>query len=545
MQKDIITILIEKENRCKNLQKQARLAFEKHDMTANDEQCSFLQQAADLEFEMSTQTTGAERDHHIREKNRLDYEIMKIREEIDRSNPNKKKERSDDESKDKSSSKNELKRTSDDDELDRISRTWYKSAPAHSFNEVSGMSELKKKLEGCIEDKNARNLMDYLKIPRLNSYFFVGPPGCGKTYIIEAFAHELMDKDYKYISIQGSDIISRYVGAAEKNVTKLFEEAEKNAPCIVFIDEVDSLCKNRSLPNLPEYAANITTQFLTGYNRIHSADSETIFIAATNYPNRVDEAMLDRVEIVRVPLPDTEAREAAFEKYFADIIHLQSGFTFHEMAEQTKRYNYRDIERLVSAIKRVIFREMLDLFKIDTKAVEALENGKYKLTRTKFNSILEKFSPSPKEKILNDLKQWERDIQSITDYDDIDIEHVYESDESESSSIHIDEHKASEDRPVEDSEFPVQPTKEEFCPDSVSEKVKITFYVNGSPDNISANINGDKYDVEVEGKIYSLWYRPEADEAETEVFVRNEDGLIGSFTAKFGKAIAVNKDFDI
>ena len=102
----------------------------------------------------------------------------------------------------------------------------------------------------------------------LHSYFFVGPPGCGKTFIIKAFAKELAEKDYKYIALEGSDILSRYVGDAEKIVTRVFEEAEKQDKCIVFIDEVDGVCKNRSKSNLPEYAASLTTAFLTGYNRI-------------------------------------------------------------------------------------------------------------------------------------------------------------------------------------------------------------------------------------------------------------------------------------
>ena len=58
---------------------------------------------------------------------------------------------------------------------------------------------------------------------QLHSYFFIGPPGCGKTYIIEAFAHELMDQNYKYLSLVGSDILSRFVGEAEKIITRLFE----------------------------------------------------------------------------------------------------------------------------------------------------------------------------------------------------------------------------------------------------------------------------------------------------------------------------------
>ena len=544
MQKDIIKILLEKENRCKNLQTQARAVVEL------DEKCSYLQQAADLEYEMSTQTTGAEKDHHIREKNRLDYEIMKIREELDSSYGRSSS------SKGGKPIKNENytgdngngKKSGEELELDRVARTWYKDAPVHSFKDVSGMYDLKKKLESCIEDAKAQDLMEYLHIPKLNSYFFVGPPGCGKTYIIEAFAHELMDKEYKYISIQGSDIISRYVGVAEKNVTRLFEEAEKNSPCIVFIDEVDSLCKNRSLPNLPEYAANITTQFLTGYNRIHSADSRTIFIAATNYPNRVDAAMLDRAEIVRVPLPDKAAREAAFRKHFEGIIQLQNGFTFEEMAEKTNHYNYRDIERLAAGIKKTLFHELMELFKVSSLAVETLSSGKYKLSRSKFNSILEKFKPSPKETILRDLRKWEKDIKSVTDTDDVDVDTLYESNDTVSVSeavqeIPEDEQKKS-NKPENPSGEPVYTVNDEFIVDPQSEMAEITFYLEKNAADVVACINGDNYATEFADEKYSFHYKPEQEE-EAEVFVSSRDGYIGNFTARFAKPIVVNKDFDI
>ena len=75
---------------------------------------------------------------------------------------------------------------------------------------------MKSKLHGCVADAQANHLREFLQIPKLNSYFFVGPPGCGKTFICEAFAHELMDKDYKFISILGSDIISKYAGTQVK-----------------------------------------------------------------------------------------------------------------------------------------------------------------------------------------------------------------------------------------------------------------------------------------------------------------------------------------
>ncbi len=411
MYMDFVENLRKKEAHCRNLQLQADAAFRQNGYKPSEDQCRYLQMAADLEADMADMTMGEERAHHEREKARLDNEIMKIRTTVE---PRQAYSGSGDSDAGKGKAvntngpKDNGPKTKDEEALDRTARTWFKDAPRHSFDDVSGMVELKKRLQTCVTDSKSEKLLDFLKIPRLNSYFFVGPPGCGKTYIIEAFAHELMDQDYKYLSLEGSDIISRYVGDAEKIVTRLFEEAEKNAPCIVFIDEIDSVCKNRSLPNLPEYAANITTSFLTGYNRINSSDSKVIFIGATNYPKRVDEAMFDRVEVINVPLPDAGARASAFARQFKKVVQLEDGFTCDDMANMvTDDYNYRDINRLCTEIKRSMFKELMEQYKDQVVAIEILKSGAYKLTRARFEAVLSTFRPFLKDDILKEIAEWE------------------------------------------------------------------------------------------------------------------------------------------
>ena len=536
------------ENKCRNCQRNAYEALEKNNNIPNETQCSYLQQAADLEFEMSEITKGAEREHHIREKNRLDFKIKEIRSEIDgvsQKKPSAPVKPSSPPAEKGSAMRNDgsvgASKTKEEEELDRLSQKWFKEAPKHSFADVSGMSELKNKLKMCLDDSKATDLSDYLGIPRLNSYFFVGPPGCGKTFIIEAFAHELMEENYQFISILGSDIISRYVGAAEKSVTRLFEEADKNAPCIVFIDEIDSLCKNRSLPNLPEYAANITTSFLTGYNRIHSNDSKIIFIAATNYPNRVDVAMLDRTEIVRVPLPDADAREAAFCKHFEGKITLQGNFTFREMAEKTPMYNYRDIERLTTAVKRAVFREVLDLFKDSQTAVRILSEGKFKLNRSRFDDILSKFKPSPKETILRDLRQWERDVLSVKQFDNEDIDKLYDSNDPLPTPSEKPQETETKQPVNPRSAYPLEETYP-LRPDGTAE---ILFGGSALSGEIQICINGSCLKAENCGAYYRAVYAPESDEKDAEVLVLGENGYIGDFHIRFTSPIADNANFDI
>ena len=554
MDTSLLRNLKNKENRCSNYKRQADTIYRQNNRQYTEDQCLLLQRAADLESEMASMTIGAEREHHIREKNRLDYEIMRIRSVLDGTAA-----KSGDKEKKPGKPVPGKEKSRDEQELDSAVRTWYKDKPRHSFEDVAGMEEMKKKLAGCIADAQAGDLREYLKIPKLNSYFFVGPPGCGKTYIVEAFAHELMDQDYKFISILGSDIISKYVGAAEKSVTRLFEEAVNNAPCIVFIDEIDSLCKNRSLPNLPEYAANITTSFLTGYNRIHSEDSKVIFIAATNYPNRVDAAMLDRAEIIRLSLPDKEARKAAFVRYFESIVQLKKGLTFDLMAEKTWRFNYRDIERLTSALKLALFHDVLDLFGDQGLAIEALTSGKFKLSVEKFDEVLESFKPSPKEMIINDLVTWEKSVQSVVDFAETDTASLYdcepltahknapaeaaqEPDEEEAE----EPEGAAEPAAEPESTEPVYPLSESFTVDPLLGIAEIRFRIGARQANgVKAYVNSAPVDLETDGIDYWFVVEPDEDSDELDVFVKDEAGYIGAFTAVINRAISDNKDFDI
>lgn len=380
-----------KESLCRNYQAQAELSFRENKGPCED-QCKLLQKAADLEFELSQLTIGAERSHHEREKQRIDAQIRSIREALDGKSAAQP-------AADAATNKQSAA-ADDNDKLYRTVSTWYKDPPKHSFANVSGMTELKKRLQDCIDDIQSEELMRFLQIRKLNSFIFVGPPGCGKTYICEAFAHELMKENYKFISLLGSDIISRYVGDAEKLVTRLFEEAEKQ-PCIIFIDEIDSLCKNRSLPNLPEYAANITTSFLTGYNRINSSDAQVIFIAATNYPDRVDSAMLDRVELIEVPLPDCEARQAKFSRDFSNIFTLNEDISYEAMAQTTEGCNYRDIDRIINEIKHVVFKETLSAYGTQAQAIEAIKNGGFKLTAAHFKAAQDKINTELSKEFYN------------------------------------------------------------------------------------------------------------------------------------------------
>ncbi len=414
MERNYAVAVQKRENLYRAYINKAQLVLQSSGGKHTAEECQYLQRAAELQSEMADMTIGEERNHHLREKETISAKILSVLKEID---PQKALEFEQGKTGEKKTSQTTGKGGGDSDKekLDAMAKSWYKEAPNHSFAQVSGMAELKAKLADCVTNSNCEALLDFLKIPRLNTYFFVGPPGCGKTYIIEAFANELVnmkDKDYKFLSLVGSDIISRYVGDAEKIVTRMFEEAENCAPCIVFIDEIDGVCRNRSQKSMPEYAASITTSFLTGYNRIKNSGKSIIFIGATNYPQRVDSAMLDRAEVIRVPLPDEEARCNAFRMQFEGIVSLAEGITYDDMASVTDGYNYRDIERVTSIMKKSVFEQVMQQAGNEQAAIDMLKNGSFKLKKSDFETAMADFKPSSKKDILDAIDKWERNLNN-------------------------------------------------------------------------------------------------------------------------------------
>lgn len=291
---------------------------------------------------------------------------------------------------------------------------WFKEPPKFGFEKVAGMEELIDKLRGCVRDVAATGINQYLGMDTVHSFFLYGPPGCGKTFISQAFAHELMKQGYKYMSLSGGDIHNSLVGESEKYVERAFREAQEQAPCILFIDEIDSVCRNRSLPNVPSHAMSTTTAFLTGYNAICQSDKPIIFIGATNYPNLVDNAMLDRVELIKIPLPDLKVRAHTFELQFGSILSREPGFTFEDMAEETDNFNQRDIKRLCEKIKRLIKERVQERYS-DDGAVAALKSGDFCLTRELFMEALNSNQPSRKDDVIRSLDAWDDNYEKLLD----------------------------------------------------------------------------------------------------------------------------------
>ncbi len=421
------------DNEYRGLMIQIRTLRRRNEDLASAEEGRAWQRAAEICAQIANMSVGAEAEHWRAEQNKCSEKIREIaytlnptaarqaEEAAKGSQPQAQKQTTSNSSTSAGSNNSgEMAYGIETDEVvtEKIIKNWFKDTPQHGFDNVAGMEDVKKKLRRSFNSIGMAKLKQRLKISPVQGFFFIGPPGCGKTYIINAFAHELIEKyGYSYMFLSGGAIHNRYVGDAEKIVEKAFLAARANAPCILFIDEMDGVCRNRSTPNLPAHMLSTTTAFLNGYNSLlekMDIEKPVIFMAATNYPQDVDTAMLDRTEMIEISLPDQAARESAFARGLGHLT-LGSDITFAEMAEQTVNYNYRDIDRLLDAIANSIFERYLDANVSCEDAMTDLDEGTFVLDRTLFEAALDAYVPTPKDEYMRKLEEWKATLEVRSD----------------------------------------------------------------------------------------------------------------------------------
>lgn len=296
---------------------------------------------------------------------------------------------------------------------------WYESKPSHSIDDVVGMEEIKQTIKEELLDNVGWDETDaYLKIPQLKSFLFYGPFGTGKTYFIEAVARNLMDKGFRFIHLLGSDVHDSYVGVGEKIVKTAFKEAVDNAPCVLYFDEFDLMCAERSAGS-ESHEKRLSGAFMEAYNIIKNSNKPIVFLAATNYPDRIEHAMLSRImTFVLVPLPSEEIRLEYFKKSLSGI-KLEDGFDYEYMADMTDNYSFRDLSKITDKIKIMIKSQSKQQFSLyddqgnimqkesDQNVKRALAEGETVLTKELYDNVQSILIPEKKSDILASIKAFE------------------------------------------------------------------------------------------------------------------------------------------
>lgn len=217
-----------------------------------------------------------------------------------------------------------------------------------TFNDVAGADEEKAELEEIVEFlKNPKKYNDLgARIPK--GVLLVGPPGTGKTLLAKAVAGEA---GVPFFSISGSDFVEMFVGVGASRVRDLFAQAKKNAPCIIFIDEIDAVGRQRGagLGGGHDEREQTLNQLLVEMDGF-GANEGVIMIAATNRPDILDKALMrpgrfDRQ--VAVSLPDVKGREAIL-KVHARKKPLAPDVDLKTIAQTTAGFTGADLENLLN-----------------------------------------------------------------------------------------------------------------------------------------------------------------------------------------------------
>jgi SpoVK/Ycf46/Vps4 family AAA+-type ATPase len=232
-------------------------------------------------------------------------------------------------------------------------------APPITLKDVAGLEAVKRRLNLAF--------LAPLRNPELRRTFgkslrggllLYGPPGCGKTFIAKATAGEL---GARFMAVGIADVLDMWLGQSEHNLKGYFDAARRQAPCVLFFDEVDALGRKRSLMR-HNAGASVISQLLAELDGMQADNHGVFVLAATNHPWDVDAALrrpgrLDRMLLV-LP-PDPPAREAILRAHCRDR-PMDAGVDFAAIAARLEDYSGADVAHLCEAAAELALEESLD-----------------------------------------------------------------------------------------------------------------------------------------------------------------------------------------
>lgn len=271
-----------------------------------------------------------------------------------------------------------------------------------TYEDIGGLSEEIKKVREMVElPLKYPEIFERLGIEAPKGVLLHGPPGTGKTLLAKAVANET---NSHFILINGPEIMSKFYGQSEQNVRKKFEEAEKNAPSIIFIDEIDAIAVKRE-DSHGEVERRVVAQLLTLMDGLKTR-GKVVVIAATNIPDAIDPALrrpgrFDRE--IEIGVPGKEARLNILKIHTRNM-PLTKGMDLKKFADITHGFVGADLASLSKEAAMVVLRRLLPELKLkedEPIPKEFLE--KLHISTEDFKEALKTVRPSAMREVLVEI----------------------------------------------------------------------------------------------------------------------------------------------
>ena len=341
--------------------------------------------AADFGFNLAEQSEGKLARAHLDDGNELLQIAAKLKEKAKKQ--------------DKEAPRKEIKAHVDDpDEQPPASEWELQEKPEIKLDDVAGLDEVKQALrEDVINVFAHAEVYERFKVEGGGGVLMYGPPGNGKTFIAKAVAGEL---DAAFFPVDVSQIKDKYVGETEKNMHRLFEEANKHERAVIFLDEIDALLSKRG-----NQKVNAVTQFLILADGIVKSKNCLLLLGATNKPWSIDPAVLRPGRFgkqIYVGLPDGTAREA-IARYCLKEVPVEEGLSFDTLVEQTVGYSGADMAEVCSRAKKTAIKRQIES-----------DQDEF-VTTADFEKALSLVSSSVRPESLAQYEEWRHTISSNKD----------------------------------------------------------------------------------------------------------------------------------